>query len=94
LTKLVAAGAALVGVVLPGIAQSQSISCSCRHQGLDYSLGETICLKGPNGPRMATCSMVLNNTSWKFTEAPCPFALNITPRKKADTPTAKGTRIN
>ncbi|MEP3047329.1 MAG: hypothetical protein ABJL55_10315 [Roseibium sp.] len=23
---------------------------------------------------MATCSMVLNNTSWKFSKSPCPFS--------------------
>lgn len=25
--------------------------------------------------KMATCSMVLNNTSWKFSNAPCPLSL-------------------
>lgn len=92
--KLAAAGAALFGLLIPATALSQSISCSCRHKGLDYNLGETICLKGPNGPRMATCSMVLNNTSWKFTEAPCPFARNMTPREKPETASGKETRIN
>ena len=53
---------------------ANAIDCTCRYLGSDYELGEKICLSGPSGPRVATCSMVLNNTSWNFTEAPCPFA--------------------
>lgn len=48
--------------------------CTCRYQGSDFSIGENICLNGPNGPRMAVCTMVLNNTSWKTMETPCPSA--------------------
>lgn len=49
-------------------------SCICRAQGIDHELGTTICLRGPKGPRMAQCVMVLNNTSWKFSDAPCALA--------------------
>lgn len=49
-------------------------SCICRAQGQDHELGATICLRGPRGPRIAKCVMVLNNTSWKFTNAPCAMA--------------------
>jgi hypothetical protein len=45
--------------------------CTCRSQGRDFELGQSTCLQTPNGARIATCGMVLNNTSWKFTEAPC-----------------------
>ncbi|MEM9633124.1 MAG: hypothetical protein AAGA50_17465 [Pseudomonadota bacterium] len=54
------------------LAQSQNVSCTCRYQGEDYGLGESICLKSPNGLKMATCEMVLNNTSWQISNAPCP----------------------
>jgi hypothetical protein len=52
---------------------AQTVSCTCRYKGQDYGLGESICLKSPEGLRMATCAMVLNNTSWKFSSAPCPL---------------------
>jgi len=55
---------------------AQNVSCTCRYQGEDYGVGESICVKSPQGMRMATCAMVLNNTSWKFSNAPCPLSLN------------------
>ena len=45
--------------------------CTCRSQGRDYDLGQSVCLQSPKGARIATCGMVLNNTSWQFTETPC-----------------------
>ena len=48
-----------------------SADCTCRWQGRDYDLGQSACLQSPKGARIATCGMVLNNTSWQFTETPC-----------------------
>jgi hypothetical protein len=45
--------------------------CTCRAQGRDFTLGQSVCLATPRGARIATCAMVLNNTSWQFTETPC-----------------------
>jgi hypothetical protein len=45
--------------------------CTCRSQGHDYKLGASVCLQSPKGPRIATCGMVLNNTSWQFSDQPC-----------------------
>ena len=45
--------------------------CTCRAQGRDFKLGQSVCLATPAGARIATCGMVLNNTSWQFTETPC-----------------------
>jgi len=56
------------------VALAQNVSCTCRYQGQDYGVGESICLKGSDGMRMATCAMVLNNTSWSFSNAPCPLS--------------------
>lgn len=28
---------------------------------------------------MATCEMVLNNTSWQISNAPCPLSQNLSP---------------
>ena len=45
--------------------------CTCRSQGRDYELGQSVCLQTPKGARIATCGMVLNNTSWQFSDTPC-----------------------
>lgn len=45
--------------------------CTCRSQGRDYELGKSVCLPTPKGARIAICGMVLNNTSWQFSETPC-----------------------
>ena len=54
---------------------SLAADCTCRSQGRDYELGTSVCLQTPKGARMATCGMVLNNTSWQFTETPCTVSL-------------------
>jgi hypothetical protein len=46
-------------------------NCVCRARGQEFQLGASICLPSPKGPRMATCGMVLNNTSWQFSDTPC-----------------------
>lgn len=46
--------------------------CTCRYFGANYRLGETVCLRGPDGPRLARCSMALNNTTWQPLDRPCP----------------------
>jgi putative hemolysin len=47
-------------------------NCYCRAQGKTFAVGETACLRTSEGPRVAECGMVLNNTSWQFTARPCP----------------------
>jgi hypothetical protein len=58
--------------------------CTCRALGRNFDLGGTACLTTPDGPRLAVCDMVLNNTSWKFSATPClvsgPAAPPSTPR--------------
>jgi hypothetical protein len=46
--------------------------CQCRAYGRMFDLGATACLKTPKGMRVAQCVMVLNNTSWSFSERACP----------------------
>ena len=50
---------------------SLAADCTCRSQGRDYELGTSVCLQTPKGARIATCGMVLNNTSWQFSDTPC-----------------------
>jgi hypothetical protein len=73
---------ALAGAALPAFAHEPQpaqtqlghdpADCYCRAQGKTFAVGETVCLRTSEGPRMAQCGMVLNNTSWRFTERPCP----------------------
>lgn len=51
---------------------SQPAECSCRAQGRSFEVGETACLRVGESSRVAQCGMVLNNTSWRFTDQPCP----------------------
>ena len=46
--------------------------CTCRAQGRVFGLGETICLRTAEGPRLAQCVMEINVTSWRFADQPCP----------------------
>lgn len=51
--------------------------CTCRYKGAEVTEGQTACIKTPKGMQMARCERVLNNTSWKFLEVPCPLASHI-----------------
>ncbi|MCB1499485.1 MAG: hypothetical protein KDK07_06795 [Bauldia sp.] len=56
-------------------ASMAAADCTCRaRDGVSLRLGETVCLNTANGPRLARCEMVLNNSSWKVTEEDCPTA--------------------
>jgi len=48
---------------------ARTIPCTCRFDGADYDIGERACIRG----KAATCSRVLNNTSWSISDAPCPL---------------------
>ncbi len=48
----------------------KDIPCTCRFDGSDFEVGDRVCIRG----RMAQCGMYLNNTSWTFTDAPCPLS--------------------
>lgn len=49
--------------------------CYCRTAtGEHVEVGKVACLRTNNGPRVARCEMVLNNTAWIFTDNPCPVA--------------------
>ena len=50
-------------------------NCTCRYEDAEVEEGKTACIRTNNGMRMARCERVLNNTSWKFLEQPCPYAV-------------------
>ena len=58
-------------LLLAADAASADPNCVCRARGQEFELGASVCLPTPKGARMATCGMVLNNTSWQFSDIPC-----------------------
>jgi hypothetical protein len=50
--------------------------CTCRYFGQRLELGAQVCLRTPQGLRVARCGLELNNTAWKITKTPCtPLAM-------------------
>jgi hypothetical protein len=45
--------------------------CTCRAHGRNVEIGNTVCLATAKGFRLATCHVVLNNTSWTISNVPC-----------------------
>jgi hypothetical protein len=56
------------------LARAASADCTCRAAGRDFDLGRSICMATATGFRLATCDMVLNNTSWRISSTPCVVA--------------------
>lgn len=49
--------------------------CTCRYQGGDVIEGGVACIGTGNNMTLARCEKVLNNTSWKMLNQPCPSAM-------------------
>ena len=61
-----------LAVFLGGLTEAAAgPQCSCRYKGQDVPVGGQVCLKTPQGMRIATCGFELNNTSWKFSRRSC-----------------------
>ena len=59
----------------PAVADgAPNVPCRCRFFGTYFELGQTVCMRTPDGPRLARCSMMLNNTSWDISRESCPQA--------------------
>jgi hypothetical protein len=83
-TRPLVAGALLGGALLAGVAVAHTTyPCPCRYIGGVAPQGAVICLD-VNGKRsLARCEMVLNNSSWRFLDQPCPIASPAMPVKAA-----------
>jgi hypothetical protein len=71
--KLARLAAASAFVVLP-LTGNASADCTCWARGVVAGHGQTICLRTPQGQRLARCDKVLNVASWTFLPGPCPLA--------------------
>lgn len=54
-----------------GAAAQAGSRCQCRAGDVVAFEGQTVCLELPDGPRLARCEKVLNNTSWTFLPERC-----------------------
>ncbi len=79
---------ALLPLIVAGAlaAPAAAHDCTCRSPNGRVGLGDTVCLKTADGPRLAQCVMDLNITSWKVLKAPCPVA-DAVPAGPRDDPT-------
>jgi hypothetical protein len=73
---------AIVAAFLAGAAGAHTTHpCPCRYPGGVAPPGAVVCLD-VNGKRsLARCEMVLNNSSWRFLDKPCPIASPAQPAK-------------
>jgi len=68
---VVALSLLLTGGAVAQIPGHDPADCYCRAAGRMFAVGQNVCLRTPDGPRLARCDMVLNVTSWIFSEIPC-----------------------
>jgi hypothetical protein len=69
-------GLSLTGCLVTTAALAQQgrhdmADCSCRAPGKRVPLGDTACLATAEGPRLATCVMNQNVTSWAISKEGC-----------------------
>jgi len=82
--------------VVGAIAQASSAlaDCTCRgRNGTAVALGGYACLTTADGPRLARCEMVLNNSSWQSTGESCPMALFSPILRPIDRAAMTATRV-
>lgn len=67
---------ALTGLVMLAAAPAAIAdpNCTCRYRGQSYTVKSCVCINRSDGPQLACCELVLNNTSWSFSDKGCPTA--------------------
>lgn len=58
-------------LVTLSLVKEASADCLYRANGVQYEQGQLVCLSLPEGPRLARCEKVLNNSSWRFLKESC-----------------------
>lgn len=71
MTRLLGLGMALAFLSAGASASLADDKCTCRAHGRNVEIGQTVCLATSRGFRLATCGVVLNNTSWTISNVPC-----------------------
>lgn len=71
--RLIAAVLSAALLIGAGSAPAEA-DCRCRARGVVASEGQTLCVRTPEGVRLARCGKVSNVASWTFLQGPCPQA--------------------
>jgi hypothetical protein len=64
---------AVIAVFVPSFSYAGP-SCKCRYAGKTFDVNTCVCLNVAAGAQMACCDMVVNNTSWTFSQRACPMS--------------------
>ena len=76
-------------LLIAATAGSAAADCTCRARGVLATHGETLCIRTPEGLRLARCDKVSNIASWTFLNGQCPQIISERsegPAAKAATP--------
>jgi len=66
------AHALIIAAPLLATASVAQADCTCRARGIVAEHGQTLCIRTPDGYRLARCDKVSNVASWTFLENGCP----------------------
>ncbi len=61
----------LLALALCAAAAPAHAACKCLYASGEAKQGETACITSADGPTLARCEMVLNNSSWTVLNKPC-----------------------
>ena len=66
--------ACYAAVLLSGtlLASGARAECNCLYNGQRYEQEDTVCMRTPQGTRMARCGMLDNIAWWEMLDDPCP----------------------
>lgn len=79
---LLVGGLLIAGALLARAAGAHTTHpCPCRYIGGVAPPGAVICLEVDGKRSLARCEMVLNNSSWRFLDKPCPIASPARPAR-------------
>ena len=80
--SLLIGGLLIAGALLARAAGAHTTHpCPCRYVGGVAPPGGVVCLEVDGKRSLARCEMVLNNSSWRFLDKPCPIASPTSPAR-------------
>jgi hypothetical protein len=74
----------LLSAVLIG--EAARADCNCLYNGQRYEQEETVCMRTPQGMRLARCGMLGNVAWWQVLDQTCPGTVSALPAERAPRP--------
>ena len=81
--------ALLSGGILADAARAE---CNCLYNGQRFEQEDTVCMRTPQGLRMARCGMLENIAWWEMLDAPCPGQISALSQPNTGAATLSTTR--